>query len=196
MAKSSKGSAFERETCKLLSNWWTRNERDDVFWRSAGSGGRATQRSKRGQSTFGQYGDIQAVDPVGAPLMQFVTFELKRGYSKDTFADLIDKPLTAACKGFDAFLEQASRSAEQAGSRYWALITRRNSRRALIFFPAAMWAELLTASPETSTPVPIVRMRVRVKLSTKKHQKFIIVGMCLDDFLQCVAPDQVRKALK
>lgn len=196
MAKSSKGSAFERELCKLLSSWWTNNKRDDVFWRSAGSGGRATQRSKRGQSTFGQYGDIQAVDPVGAPLMKFVTFELKRGYSKDTFADLIDKPLHAASKGFDAFLEQASRSAEQAGSRYWSLITRRNSRRALIFMPSAMWAELLVANPETSTPIPIIRMRVRAKLSTKKTQKFIITGMCLDDFLQCVRPEHVRKALQ
>jgi len=41
-----KGSSFEREICTILSKWWTNNERDDVFWRTAGSGARATTRSK------------------------------------------------------------------------------------------------------------------------------------------------------
>ena len=41
MPKAYKGSEFEREMCKCLSLWWTDSKRDDVFWRSAQSGGRA-----------------------------------------------------------------------------------------------------------------------------------------------------------
>ncbi len=59
-----KGSNFEREICKLLSLWWTNDKRDDIFWRTSGSGARATTRSKTKQKTFGQYGDVQATDPI------------------------------------------------------------------------------------------------------------------------------------
>ena len=46
MGKSQKGGAWEREFSKYLSLWITEGERDDVFWRSSQSGGRATQRAK------------------------------------------------------------------------------------------------------------------------------------------------------
>lgn len=44
-----KGSVFEREICKALGRWWTDGERDDIFWRTAGSGARATCRLERGK---------------------------------------------------------------------------------------------------------------------------------------------------
>lgn len=56
-----KGSAFEREVCKALSRWVTNGEREDVFWRSAMSGGRATVA--RGKVR--QCGDITAVAEEG-----------------------------------------------------------------------------------------------------------------------------------
>ena len=37
-----KGSSFERLVCKRMSMWLSKGERDDLFWRSAMSGGRAT----------------------------------------------------------------------------------------------------------------------------------------------------------
>ena len=64
-----KGSQFERTVCKDLSLWWTKGKRDDVFWRTSGSGARAKTRSKTGEKTFGQYGDVQATDPIGQPLI-------------------------------------------------------------------------------------------------------------------------------
>ena len=73
-----KGSAFEREIAKLLSLWWSDCERDDIFWRTQTSGARATSRKRRGQDTFGQYGDIQACDPVGQPLLDCCIIEIKR----------------------------------------------------------------------------------------------------------------------
>ena len=43
-----KGSSFERLICKELSLWITGGEHQDVFWRSAMSGGRSTVAMKKG----------------------------------------------------------------------------------------------------------------------------------------------------
>lgn len=63
-----KGSAFEREVCKALSLWVTSGDRQDVFWRSAMSGGRATvalRRIRDGEPLVRQAGDIVAVEVEG-----------------------------------------------------------------------------------------------------------------------------------
>lgn len=80
---SRKGSAFERDICKKLSLWWSEGKRDDIFWRTASSGARATQRRKIGRSTYGGDGDICAIDPIGQPLLDKYVFSLKCGYTKD-----------------------------------------------------------------------------------------------------------------
>lgn len=135
MSKSGKGSSFEREICKKLSLWWSDGQREDIFWRTSGSGARAKTRSKKGQSTFGQAGDIQATDPIGQPLIDVCTIELKRGYSKSTFADLADKPKGAKPQLYEEFIEQASTDCLNAGSFSWMLITKRDRREALVFVP-------------------------------------------------------------
>lgn len=81
MAKSSKGAAFEREVCKQLSLWWTHGESDAVFWRSSGSGARATTRMKQNKKTPYEYGDVSFTDPIGKPFIDYFLVELKRGYS-------------------------------------------------------------------------------------------------------------------
>ena len=116
----SKGADFERYICKKLSLWWTQdydNPRDDIFWRTAGSGARATMRSKRHMSTCGGYGDIMSIDPVGKDLTDACCFELKRGYSPDLFAWFK--------KGSNDLIqawEQCVRSAKQAHARFPVLI--------------------------------------------------------------------------
>ena len=59
-----KGAGFEREVCKKLSLWVTKGKLQDVFWRSAMSGGRATFHSRKGVD-IRQGGDITAVAPEG-----------------------------------------------------------------------------------------------------------------------------------
>lgn len=135
MSKSGKGSSFEREICKKLSLWWSDGQREDIFWRTSGSGARAKTRSKKGQSTFGQAGDIQATDPIGQPLIDVCTIELKRGYSRSTFADLADKPKGAKPQLYEEFIEQAATDCLNAGSFSWMLITKRDRREALVFVP-------------------------------------------------------------
>jgi hypothetical protein len=60
-----KGASFEREVCVLLSKWVTNGVREDVFWRSAMSGGRATVGHKRGKQHSTQVGDISCIHPSG-----------------------------------------------------------------------------------------------------------------------------------
>lgn len=63
-----KGSGFEREICHELSLWISHGKRDDLFWRSSNSGGRATVVFKRGGENRTQNGDIMAIHSDGEPL--------------------------------------------------------------------------------------------------------------------------------
>lgn len=79
--KSKKGSQFEREICKVLSLWWSDQERDDLFWRTPGSGARATVRRKQGKQTTDATADLMATHKSAKPLTKSCLFEMKRGYS-------------------------------------------------------------------------------------------------------------------
>ena len=127
-----KGSQFERRICIDLSRWWTDGKRDDVFWRSPQSGGRATSRAKKGISTFGHYGDVQAVDPIGRPLLELMTIELKCGYVGTSPLDLIDGQVGSV---WGKWLHHLVKDANSAGSRFWALIVQRPRRKSVIVVP-------------------------------------------------------------
>ena len=72
-----KGSAFERQICKELSLWVSVGEHQDLFWRSAMSGGRATVGAKKGIDLRRQAGDVSAVAPEGHSLTDRFFIELK-----------------------------------------------------------------------------------------------------------------------
>lgn len=72
-----KGSAFERECCRLLSRWLTNGLQDDVLWRSAVSGGRATVAAARGKKLSNQVGDISPISPVAATFNDLFMSECK-----------------------------------------------------------------------------------------------------------------------
>lgn len=72
-----KGGAFEREICVKLSKWVSYGERDDLFWRSAMSGGRQTVGFKKGINRKNQAGDITAIDPIGQKLIDSFVIECK-----------------------------------------------------------------------------------------------------------------------
>jgi len=86
-----KGEDFERSVPKIISLWWTDDKQDDVFYRTHGSGSRATTRQKKGVATANAAGDLMAVDEVGHPFTDCFLVELKRGYTdKISVLDLID----------------------------------------------------------------------------------------------------------
>lgn len=127
--KSLKGGRFEREVSGKLSTWWSEGRHDDWFWRTAGSGGRATTRAKQGKKTENSAGDIGATHLEAVPLIKQITYELKRGYNAVSVQDLLDKP---AKSQFAEFIYQAGNSATVAGTPHWALILQRDRRSQLI----------------------------------------------------------------
>lgn len=140
-----KGSKFERVLCRELSLWWTRGERDDVFWRTSQSGGRSKTRMKTGRKTFGQYGDIQAVDPIGRPLLDLLTIEAKKGYNKETAFNALDRiPKSGSIRlsKWEGFLHQAQVDSHNAGTPYWLLIHKRDQRNAMVFVPTLLFIQL------------------------------------------------------
>jgi hypothetical protein len=91
MGAKSKGGNFEREVAVALSLWWSKNSRDDIFWRTHGSGGRSTVRGKQNKRTEGQYGDISATDVSGKPLIEHWCIECKTGYSSSKKSEVLTK---------------------------------------------------------------------------------------------------------
>lgn len=110
-----KGSGYERNICKKLSLWWSNEKKDDIFWRTSQSGGRATQRMKSGCTTENSSGDACYLDAVGKPLVDLVCIEMKKGYtSKGRLTADKKKKIKTILKVFShnpkQRLEQASKS--------------------------------------------------------------------------------------
>lgn len=185
MGASRKGGAFERELSKALSLWWTDGERDDVFWRTSQSGGRATVRARKGKTTYGQHGDLQAVDPVGAPLTRLLSIEAKRGYRDAHVGNALDCKPGNKPKGWDEFVAQAQRECREAGIPFWFLIVRRNGRQALVYFPQALYQELRYEGALFFTARPFCRVRT-------DNVKGEVVGTTLAQFLKRVTPRMIR----
>lgn len=72
-----KGAGFEREVCTKLSNWLSEGEQDDIFWRSAMSGGRATVKMKAGVKLAAQSSDISPIQAIGEALTTRFSIECK-----------------------------------------------------------------------------------------------------------------------
>jgi hypothetical protein len=182
-----KGSAFEREICVQLSKWWSRGERDDIFWRTSGSGARATQRGKK--RTFGQYGDVQATDPIGQPLLNCCTIEIKRGYSHESFANIIETSEMVKAKPpmFYTFISQARLEADNAGTKYWLLISKRDRRTAIVTIPYSLYQGLLI---RRGREWRFDRARLDWVISGKRTSVIIVR---LSDFLGFFTPDDFKR---
>lgn len=191
-----KGSVYEREICTTFSLWWTDGKRDDVFWRAAGSGNRAKVRGRSGRGTAGQNGDICATDPIGAPLIDLFTIEIKRGYSKNTIQDLIDKPDRSGVQVWDSFFDQILESYDQAGSYSWMLLNRRDRREAMVWFPRHVLSDFHRVDALQRKPTPFVGITCTVRRSGGAQETIEIVGMRLKDWLAAVTPTQLKALAK
>ena len=194
MAKStigkSKGSSYEREICVLLSRWWTGGSRDDIFWRSSASGGRATVRGKTGRRTAHQGGDVACTDPDGAALTDLFAIEIKRGYSSCTIHDLLDRGPKSATPEFEKWVQQACRSAEMTGTYSWLLITRRDRRLPMIW----MDNEIVTAAEYN---MAYIRRCLHFECTWMQDGfPVTIFGMLLSDFLDRVSRKVIEAMAK
>ena len=127
-----KGCSFERDICKKLSLWWTNQQSDDIFWRTASSGGRATQRKKQEKETFGQNSDIQATNPDGQPFVDLFCIECKRGYGKWDLLEFLDGGKTTP--EILSFSNQVMEDCEKG--QYPVIIFKRDRKKACIAISA------------------------------------------------------------
>jgi len=183
----SKGSSFEREICKKLSLWWSGGKRDDIFWRTSGSGARAKTRSKSGKNTFGQYGDIQATDPIGQPFLDKVSIEVKRGYSESTLSDFLERKETAKKCQYIEFIEQAIMDSQiKDDGKEWILIVKRDRREPILFTSYSFYRLSYVKSyrnPNNKKRITLPNNHITLKCDIKKQNKKILI-MKLDDFFK------------
>lgn len=181
--KSKKGARFERKIAPMLSLWWTNGARSDVFWKTGGSGGRAKRRGRKGLTTAGQDGDLFAADAIGDPFIRTFTMELKRGYSKTSPFDAMDKLVSYKPQVFEQWIKQASESSLQAGSAFWAILFCRNRREPMVSFPFKAYLQI-----KGGTELLKRTGTMTVRLSSGK------VGVSrFKDFLNCITPKAIKR---
>lgn len=135
-ASKAKGSGFERRICKALSLWVTDGVREDVFWRSSMSGGRATVAKGKVR----QAGDICAVAPEGHALVDQFFIECKSYRSLG-----IGQFLICGAGPLAKFWKVACREAEKY-ERAPMLIAKQNGLPALVLLDGAKGLQPFTDS--------------------------------------------------
>lgn len=179
-----KGSAFEREIAKKLSLWWTEGERDDVFWRTSQSGGRATTRFKSGKSTSGSGGDLTFIDEIGKPLIDYFLIELKRGYTKDIdVLSIIDNGNNKRLPMLLQFWEQAERDRELNNRAESLVIFKRDKHQICVMFSARLESKLsgLIGCPSCKQSMEIFMNGGLLEIIT------------FNDFLEWVSPEAIKR---
>ena len=135
-----KGAAFERLMAKQFSLWWTGNARDDVFWRTPLSGGRATRRSSSGRQTSGGYGDLHSTHDKADVFCRMCTIEMKTGYPGLNLLTLLVRNDRADI--WQKWMAKLKKEAKQAGTSYWILVVRMFHKGVTVIFPLSMFAHL------------------------------------------------------
>ena len=134
-----KGSQFERIICKKLSLWISEGQREDIFWRSAMSGGRATVQYKKGISNKSQVCDISAIDPLGEKLLRNYVIECK-AYKNLKLDNLIYK---TSQEGMLLFWNETRQKAIESGKSP-ILVARQNNKRDIICFSRCLGEKIRT----------------------------------------------------
>jgi len=172
-----KGSQFERDISKKLSLWWTQDlpiPRDDVFWKTSGSGGRATNRTKNKKKTVYEYGDITFTDPVGKPLIDCFLIECKKGYKQNNLFDFFSNKQRK-----DSYFEwwgKAKKEAQEANRKNCILIVSLHRREIIVFINSDFFNNQSKYTGEWKKEI----IKVQYNLSYYFEDIYIIR---LDDFL-------------
>lgn len=135
-----KGSNFERKICVALSKWWSDGESDSVFWRSAGSGARATTRHRKGMNTENGEGDVVYSDASGKLFTDAFCIELKCGYGDWSLTDFLETNQKET--QFSKFWKQASESANNTLGAKPMLIYKRDRKNVMVVISYASFLML------------------------------------------------------
>jgi hypothetical protein len=122
----SKGAAAERKLCVLLSLWVSGGTKQDLFWRAAMSGGRATIHKRAGRDVR-QAGDVCSVAPEGHVLTNKFFIENKHVKKLDIASFLLDGDKGILTKFWKVACKQARDHMRQP-----LLIAQENHRKPLV----------------------------------------------------------------
>ena len=120
-----KGGAFERTICRELSLWMSEGLHEDLYWRSAMSGGRSTVAAGKGKRLAAQAGDISCVNELGHALTDQFLIECK------SWKDLQFEGLIKGTGNLTDFWLDTKRIAD-AYSKYPMLIAKQNQQPTII----------------------------------------------------------------
>ena len=184
-----KGAEFERDICKILSLWWSNTERDDIFYRTSGSGSRATVRRKKGMRTADSTADIMATHESGKPLTKTCIFELKRGFSEKhkrtalglEVLTILDKQPKAKDPVLLQWWEKIEKERKAARRRFSFIIFRRDQKLSCMVMSYKTFNFLSKRNGVFDDIIISVHLP-----SVKKIESLVIVK--LDDFLNWCQP--------
>lgn len=197
--KALKGSQFERSIAKQLSLWYSRGERDDLFWRTAGSGARATTRMKQNIDTANSAGDLGFLHPDGKPFIDICLIEIKRGYNRKKTSpsaqlsalSLLDSPEGRKKKPvLFGWWEKAEQERKVHKRKYSIIIFRRDRHEACICMHKKTFTALEKRSrkefffPQNGTWLEVQKEGYHLKI------------LLLEDFLKWCKPKYFFRKIK
>ena len=153
-----KGAAWEREVCKQLSLWITNGAKQDVFWRSAMSGGRSTVLAKRGIKAGAHAGDITAISAEGHQLTGAFFVECKFYRELSLSAFLLGFNRGALQKFWDVAVREAASYDKEP-----LLIAKQNNVPPIVLLRSSGRGVRINDKPLSSQP-PVLRTRGGVEL--------------------------------
>ena len=180
----SKGSSFERIICKKLSVWWTNGERDDIFWRSAGSGAMATNAHRSGSFRANMEGDISYSDAIGKPLMDLFCIELKNGYADWSALDLLES--NQKVTRFEEFWNQACESALHSNALPMLIYHKdRKNTMVAINLEANTLLKKQVIARHSLFDIPYFNIRISNKIGDIYIYRFV-------DFFETIKPEDIK----
>jgi hypothetical protein len=195
---ASKGGGFERQMCRAWSLWWTGDKRDDIFWRTSGSGSRATTRAKRGKADKWNHGDMRPDDPEGFLLCANWCFEFKF-YQKYDIKGVLHH--VADNGNWLEWWAKIYREAEDI-HRIPFLVTKQNAGVPVIWIIHDVWIRLSCYFPRK---IPVIcqtipKQKVKVRLKNKKKKTMTVQlpdhkvhGIRLSEFFEFIEPDMLQR---
>lgn len=189
---SQKGASYERSLCVAFSRWFSFGQTDDLFWRTSGSGSRATRRHKKNQRlTKYQYGDMTYDREEGKPLVEYLNFEFRFRRQLEPLGVFYDTDPNYSLLSFWA---KATSEAEQSG-RIPILVTKVNRGQSVLWMPSSLFVSLeRIGDPKMVFAVTARRVRVEKKVFYTFREPITVGGVLLDTFFERNEPSRVVKA--
>jgi len=188
-----KWQQFERDMCRQWSEWFSGGQEDDLFGRTPQSGGRATERKKKGLTGFNYAGDMMAYSIRGRALTEDNYFEFKRGYTKTkkksrdavSILNLVDNLASNKEPLLITWWKKLEKERKTHRKKRGFLVFKRDRKEICIVMNFKTWLVVM----DLEMPLPI-RSTIK-KYATIKYNKINIVVCRLNDFFTEVSPKRI-----